>query len=379
VEYKRFLHQLQLMVEALGCTTLLLAQGDPDATDPVHTMVDGAIALGHRPLGLRTTRDLMVHKFRGSAFLEGRHPLRITAAGMVVYPRIEALLAAAGTEVSVGGLRDTVGAVAAEAEAAAAQDVRLSLGVPPLDAMLGGGLPAGTLSVLLGAPGSGKTLLGLHVLAAGAAAGERGLYLGFKETTRRLLAKASRIGLDLQAAVSSNQLQVLWEPPLEPLLEPLAARLLDAVRAGGVQRVVIDGLEGLARAAQPPERLAPFLTALSLELEAQGVTTVLTAELARLWGPEVILPFSDVMDVADNLVFLRFVELHSQLYRLVSILKARDSSSDPAIREFRITDQGIEVADVFASAEAILTGVARPFHPLRPSRMGPQGRAEDLP
>jgi circadian clock protein KaiC len=251
---------------------------------------------------------------------------------------------------------------------AAVGERRVSLGVQPLDAMLGGGLPAGTLTVVLGAPGSGKTLLGLHLLASGAAADEPGLYFGFKETPARLLAKAARVGLDLRPAVAAGRLGVLWEPPLEPLLEPLAARLLDAVRAGGVRRLVIDGLAGLARAALPAERLAPFVTALALELQAQAVTTALTAELAQLWGPEVTLPFPDVVDVADNLLFLRFVELRSQLYRLLSILKARDTAYDAAIREFRITDHGIVVADTFASAEAILTGVARPLPALLAGR-----------
>jgi circadian clock protein KaiC len=67
-----------------------------------------------------------------------------------------------------------------------------------------------------------------------------------------------------------------------------------------------------------------------------------------------------MVDMAENMILLRYVELRSQLYRLLSIIKVRESDYDPSIREFRITSKGIEVASTFESAEAILTGTARP-------------------
>ncbi|TMF44379.1 MAG: hypothetical protein E6I32_15215 [Chloroflexi bacterium] len=83
-------------------------------------------------------------------------------------------------------------------------------------------------------------------------------------------------------------------------------------------------------------------------------------ELPALFTPKVVLPatFSGITGQVENLLLLRYVELHSQLYRLISIMKMRESSYDPSIREFRITEQGIEVAPTFASAQAILTGIA---------------------
>jgi circadian clock protein KaiC len=97
-------------------------------------------------------------------------------------------------------------------------------------------------------------------------------------------------------------------------------------------------------------------------LQAREVTTICSVELPALFSPVLELPqaISAIAGLADNLLFLRYVELESQLYRLISILKMRESGYDTAIREFRITDQGIDVATTFASAQAILTGVALP-------------------
>ncbi|HEX6553476.1 MAG TPA: ATPase domain-containing protein, partial [Ktedonobacteraceae bacterium] len=288
-------------------------------------------------------------KFRGSAFLEGRHPYAITEAGIVVHPRTEELQAAA--PVALPGMAEP-----------AEQVSKKSLGIPRLDAMMRGGLPAGSITLLLGASGTGKTLLGSHFLLAGSAQGEPGLSFGFSETPSQLERKLARFGLDLTRARAEGHLEVLWQSPLQPILDVSAERLLEATRQRRMRRLFLDGLGGLQRAVASAERLDLFLTAILSELQALEVTTICSVELPALFSPTLELPMSlsGIADLADNLLFLRYVELESQLYRLISILKMRESDYDPAIREFRITDQGIDVAPTFASAQAILTGVALP-------------------
>jgi circadian clock protein KaiC len=99
-----------------------------------------------------------------------------------------------------------------------------------------------------------------------------------------------------------------------------------------------------------------------VHLRTLGVTIIFSVELPSLFSPTIDLPahISGIADVVDNLLFLRYVELQSQLYRLISIIKMRESGYDSANREFRITDQGIDVAPTFNSAQAILMGMARP-------------------
>jgi circadian clock protein KaiC len=238
-----------------------------------------------------------------------------------------------------------------------------SMGIARLEEMMQGGVPAGSTTLLLGASGTGKTLLGSHFLLAGAAQGEPGLYFGFHETPSRLERKLAHFGLDITSAHAQGHLEVLWQSPLQSILDVPAERLLEATRRGRVQRLFIDGVGGFLRAVAAAERLDLFLTALLSELQALEVTTICSVELPALFSPTLELPqaISGIADLADNLLFLRYVELESQLYRLISILKMRESGYDTAIREFRITDQGIDVAPTFVSAQAILTGVALPI------------------
>jgi circadian clock protein KaiC len=106
------------------------------------------------------------------------------------------------------------------------------------------------------------------------------------------------------------------------------------------------------------------------------VTTVISLETSQLFTPEVTVPMPGAAETVDNIIFLRYVELRSQLYRLLSIMKVHDSAYDTAIREFRIGADGIDMAPTFESAEASLTGVARPLNPLRrPAR--PRGARDE--
>jgi circadian clock protein KaiC len=349
--FRQFIHELQVYTEALGCTTFLLAPetGGKELRFE-YTMVDGSVELLDRVVGAQAIRELEVRKLRGSGYLRGRHFFDITGAGIHVYPRTEALLATpAPTTVSQRG--------------------RLPFGIPRLDEMLHGGLLSSSTTLLFGAPGSGKSILGLHFLTAGARVGEPGLYFGFYDPPPWLIAKADQVGLNFDALVRAGTVELLWQPPLEVLLDPLAERLLSAVRRRQVRRLFIDGLGVFRAASIYPERIGPFLAALINELRTLDVTTVISLETAQLFTPEVIVPMPGAAETVDNIIFLRYVELRSQLYRLLSIMKVHDSGYDAAIREFKIGPTGIDMAPTFESAEAILTGVARPTSaPRRPTR-----------
>lgn len=337
---KQFLSDLNTATMTLGCTTVLISPTEGNTGRPEYTMVDGMFEIARVRVGVRTVRELEIHKVRGSDFVDGRHSVQINETGVVVHPRSEAVLRVPSAILPVDGRR-------------------APFDIERLDEMFHGGPVSGSTTLVLGPTGAGKTLLGQHFLAAGVRRGEPGLYFGFYETAPRLLNKADQVGLKLSAAVESGTLEVLWQPPVEQILDVLAEQLLEAVRRRGVRRLVIDGRSGFKSASGYPERVGPFLTVLTNELRALGVTTVITAEMLRLFGHDIDVSLEGVSPVTENVVLLRYVELHSQLYRLLSILKVRDSGYDPAIREFRLTDSGIEVAATFASAEAILTGSAR--------------------
>jgi circadian clock protein KaiC len=312
-------------------------------------MVDGVIELLPRGVDMRLVRQLQVLKSWGSPFVEGWHCYTITEAGLVVYPRTEATLT-----VSPSALPESL--------ATTQRPPRMQIGIAQLDTMLGGGLPAGSTTLLLGTTGTGKTLLGYHFLAQGAAQGQQGVYFGFSETPAQVLRAMAHLGLDGERFVQEGSLDLLWHSPVQDLLDVLAQRLLAAVQRTGVRRLFLDGLSGFQQTAAAQERLELFLTALFTALRTLQITTICAVELPDLFSPTIELPGSmgGITALTENILVLRHVELSSQLYRLISILKMRESGYDPAIREFRISEQGIEVAATFASAQAILTGVALP-------------------
>lgn len=349
--FKRFLQSLQILVEVLGCTTFLVSQSpliassSSSSSSAGRAVVDGLIELSDKLTGIRRVRGLEILKLRGSDYLRDTHAFTITDAGITVYPRTEKLVSLSPPSPPAS---------------LATERTRLGFGTNRLDEMLHGGPFVGSSTMLLGTPGSGKTVLGLHFLAAGAGKGERGLYFGFDEPPEWLIEKADKIGLNFSNHVTSGLIDIAWQAPLDNILDALAEQMLTLVRTRRVARLFIDGLSGLERAVDYPDRMFAFFAALVLQLRSLGVTTVFSTEIAQFFGPEVELPAAYASGTTDNILFLRYVELRSHLHRLISIMKMRDSAYETAIREFVINEHGIDVAATFESAEAILTGLAHP-------------------
>ena len=342
--FERFVQQIHGLIDLVGGTALLL-NGNPVVLPyPEQTTVDGVIELRDRHSGLRAVRELEVRKLRGTGYLRGTHHFRITPAGLIVHPRIEAVVA----------LPDVV---------ERAEQGRMGFGIPALDAMLYDGVAAGSTTMVLGPPGSGKTILGLHFLAEGVRREQPGLHFGFYETPPRLIAKAEQLGLGVVGADADGAVEILWQPPWEGLLDALAERLLEAVQRRQVRRLFIDGLRGFLAAAVHPERLSTFFPALAQELRRRNVTTIVSVETRDEAGTESEAPLSDLSAAVDNSLRVRYVAVRSRLYRLVSITKLRDSDFDPTIHEFTIGAQGIEVAATAESVEAILAGSPAPREP----------------
>jgi circadian clock protein KaiC len=338
-EMKRFTHELQALALATDCTMFLLTTSSGVLPTPEHTLVDGVIELQQQISGLRSERRLLVHKTRGSSYLEGGHAFRITHEGIRVFPRTEAQF-----------INPTV--------SGRAPRTRVSSGIASLDEVFQGGLPTATMAAVVGPTGTGKTTAGLQFLSASSAS-EPGLLFGCYESPDRLRLKAETMGIDLAAAEQRGEVEMLWYPVGEHILDELAHRLLEAVQRRGVKRLVIDGISGFQQAAIEQGRMMRFWSALSGQLRALGVTTLHTMELPEFIGTEIRAPLGGVSFLSEVLVLLRHVELQSRLYRLISVFKAREGSFDPTIREFTITDAGIVIGKPFEGVEAVLSGLAR--------------------
>ena len=179
LDTKKFISELQGHAAFAGCTVLLITSARLDDGSPEHTMVDGVIEVGEELHGSRSVRRIQLRKTRGSGALSGLHECEIGEDGLVVYPRLESLYAQPSQPDS-------------------ADLHRVPSGIDGLDRMISGGLPASSVSLLMGPAGVGKTSLGLNFLAQCSPA-EPGLHFGFYETPQRLRVKAHALGLDLPA------------------------------------------------------------------------------------------------------------------------------------------------------------------------------------
>jgi circadian clock protein KaiC len=340
-EVQRFTHELSAFLEPAGCTGIVLSTGDASLAE--QAMVESIVVLQTRAVAARSLRELQVTKLRGSEILEGTHPYWIGSSGISVFPRTEALAARAA-------------AARGSAEGEASRDPRrLAFGVGALDEMLRGGLPSMTGTSLLGAPGTGKTLLGCAFLSAGAERGERGLYFGFFEPPARLIAKLDGIGLPFRRHHDAGAIAVVWQPPVERLLDSLAKRLLHGVERTRATRVVIDGIDGFRSVAPDPGRLPGFLIGLTNELRALGATTVLTEE-TDLFGAELAVPLRFLSAAVDNVILLEYADPRAGERRSVSVVKVRDSAHDGSPRGLRITDAGIAVSPSRERIRAVRAG-----------------------
>ena len=143
------------------------------------------------------------------------------------------------------------------------------------------------------------------------------MLFGFFESPPRLLGKAARLGLELEAVVGRGEVEILWQPPTEGIMDALAHRLLGAVRERGVRRLFVDGLGGFIETAADPGRISSFFAALANELRAHGVTTIYTLETRDLVGSDVLMPVNGISSLVENMLLLRFVEHEARLRRLL--------------------------------------------------------------
>lgn len=340
LELKKFVHELQTQAVFMDCTMFLLTSGikHPLPHSPEYTMVDGLLELKTRLFGRQANRELQVHKLRGSDYLGGLHSFRISGDGILVFPRIEALLASPSIPDRADG-------------------DKVATGIEGLDPLMDGGPLRHSVTVLLGPTGSGKTTIGLHFLGR-CSAEEPGLLFGFHENPAALRIKAKGLNLSVHPLFDDGHVEIEWQPATEALLDEVCARLLDAIRRRKVRRLFLDGVDGLDKLSPDKGRMEAMFAALCNELRALSVTTFVTAE-TELAGivpgqPLAGLALKGLSPIAENIVVLRLAALRSEIHRLISVVKARDSHIDLRMRHFDIGAHGVVIEPDFAAAETVL-------------------------
>jgi circadian clock protein KaiC len=328
---KQALSFVRYLVEH-GATVLM--SSEPTASvpdDDLRFMSDGIIDLQTSPVHGVLRRTLSVTKLRGSDFQGGPHSMRLTERGMEVYPRL------------VPGDHSQN-----------FQPELLASGIPELDEMLGGGIERGTITILSGPSGVGKTTLGMQFMREAALRGEKSVIYAFEEQAFTLLHRCKNIGSPVDELVSSGLLTVAEVEPLRFSPGEFALRVRREVEENGTGLVMIDGVAGY-RLTLAGDDLVAHLHALGRYLKNMGVTVLLLNETEAITG-DFHATEVGVSYLCDNLLFLRYLEMDGELRKSVGVLKKRIGDFARTLRELSITCDGVKVGEPLVGLRGVLTG-----------------------
>lgn len=329
---RKVVYDLAGRIAHTGAVLLFVGEYTREEIDssPEFSLADGILHLAYEPREPIDRRWLRVVKMRGAKHLQGKHYFQIDRNGVEVFARLETVAPREGE--FVGGMR-------------------VSSGIPELDEMMGGGVPAADATAILGPSGSGKTVLTLRYIDEGLRAGERCLYVSFQETADQLVHKAASFGWDLASGLESGQLTIYHVPPGSLNIDTVGA-VVRAELATGLRRVAVDSLAELVSAAREAERFPAYARSLVAFIRAAGASSMITSETTIL-GP-VTEPLGGLSFLFHNVLFLRYLEIDSEVGRAISVVKMRDSDHAKGLRQFKIDEHGVTISDKLEGVTGLL-------------------------
>lgn len=314
-----------------GTTVMFSSQSASELSDQdLQFLADGVI-----DLSLATNRrTLQVPKFRGSDTVDGPHTLRITDDGILIFPK-------AG---SGGRVADDY------------DQTPVSSGIPEVDELMHGGLDAGTVTILSGPTGVGKTTLATQFMKEAAGRGERSAIYLFEEIEETFLNRSEAVNIPVGRMRDRGTLRVQEVEAIDLSPQEFAHRVRQDCEEEETAIVMFDGIPGYKQSIQGgSEALTHHLHRLTRHLKRRGITVILTEDVPSLTG-DFRATGSNVSYLADNIILLRYVEVRGELRKMIGVLKMRASDFETRLREFQITENGIKVGEPLTGLRGILTG-----------------------
>jgi len=325
--FRRFLHELAGLLTAVPASTFWVGEYPRDdlASRPAFAVADAIVSLTTRHQAARAIRHLEVLKLRGTGFMSGEHAYRIASDGLHVFPRLAQRAAIQPAEPS--------------------EPHRISSGVPAIDEMLARGYWSGSSTMVAGPSGSGKTIMGLHFIFNGAAAGEPGIIATLQENATQLERMVQGFGWSM----ATESVELMYRSPVDLYLDEWVYELLGAIERTRAQRVFIDSLGDLRRAAVDELRFREYLYSLLQRCARRQISVMMSQETVGPFGASRISE-ADISHLSDNVILLQFVPREARVHRTIIVLKTRASTHDPGIREYSITREGIVLGAPLARA-----------------------------
>ncbi len=340
---RTFVYDLAVHMAGWGAAALFIGEytSDEMAQFVEFAIADGILRFGTLREELTAVRVVDVLKLRGADCVTGRHFFEISAAGLTFFPRVR-------------------GPDADGQAGVTSVDERASTGVGGLDDMLGGGLPRSSSTVVQGATGTGKTLLGLQFLLEGARRGEPVIHFALEETADQLRGIAQGFGWDLRDLERRGLFTLCYASPVELSTDAFLHRARQLVERVGARRALLDSLTSLELGVSSQRRFKELVYAMTKHFRALGVTLNLNMEVPEVLG-SAQLSGHGVSFAADNLIQLKYLEQEGHLDRGLTVLKARGVRHATEFRRMTVSDHGVEVGAAFHGLRAALTGLPIPL------------------
>jgi len=335
-EVRNVLFRLTKMLREMEVTSVLTSErtieyGEISRYGIEEFVADNVVIMRNALVEERRRRTIEILKFRGVPHQHGEFPFTILSdRGIVVIP------------FSTDVLKRK------------ASSQRVTSGNEALDTMCGGGWFKGSIVLVSGATGAGKTLMATEFIGGGIKNGEKCLLFAFEESREQLLRNALGWGIDYEQMEQESKFKIVCRYPETTGLESHFVQMKEEIEKFKPARVAIDSISALERVATL-KGFREFLLTLNTLFKENGITTLCTATTTNLIGSEAITE-SNVSTNTDLIILLRYVEVYGEIKRGLAVLKMRGSSHNKDIREFNIDDKGMHLGRAFRNVTGILAG-----------------------
>jgi len=337
-QFRKNILSLVGFLNRFGCTSLLVTEpADLEEESGLAMAVDGLLRV-YRQIGERRVlelRYLSVEKTRGSDYLSGLHPFRITPTGIQIFPHI------------IYSLQEAL-----------SPGSQITSGITELDELLGGGIETGTATLISGPTGVGKSTLGLTFLTSAVKKGHRAVVYTFDESPESYLVRGEALGLPARSQVKEGRLKFVYISPLTVYPDEFLNLVRQEIEKEKRDMVMIDSLRGYNVCLEAYGDLIVHTQNLVAYLQGQKVTSLWINEVERITG-ELSLSEAGVSYLFDNAILMRYAEMEARIVRLISCFKKRQGPFPSDLREFNITPEGLKVGEKLKGITGLLSGVPR--------------------
>ena len=333
-----FIFRLGTVLDSKGCTAFLVSESN-EGKSPFNVedfISDGVIAMDHVAGEQSMIRHLNVVKMRGVGYRSGSVMFDITSDGIRVYPKIPMEREVAGTDF---------------------QD-RLGTGVDGLDNLLDGGYPKGHIVLLTGNTGTGKSTFGMQFLLQGLENDEPCVFVNLEEPTPQIKKTAQSHGWEFESHERKGNLKFITPDLIDMYPDRLLYLILDNIDDMGAKRVFIDSISSIPSADVDEDELRELLLQLNAALKKRGITCVMTHLTSGIFtaNPNSLLGNTSASDLrlsslTDVIILLRYVEEEDNVSKALNVLKMRGCNHSKEIREFTVSDKGIEIGKTFGRSK----------------------------